>query len=484
MNEKEKNNSPAGRLSRREILLRMGGLGVCGALGRSKMLSMLASAQGKSGGAQAAPQLSGSQQAGALPGKSQPGVLAQSQLESLPGNPLLLLEDDQLLDDLEKRNFQFFWEQASSVNGLVRDRASVVANETSVVASIAATGFGLTALCIAERRGFISREDARERVLVTLRFLWKKMPTHRGFFFHFADINTGERVWDSEVSSVDTAILLCGILTCRQHFEEHSEISLLAYEIFNRVDWSWLSEDTSVLPHGWTPEGGFLPYRWDYYSEMMMIYLLGLGSFTHPLPVEAWTAWKRTKFEFDGIRYIGSFAPLFVHQYSQAWFDFRGKRDAYADYFVNSAMATDAHRLFCLELAKQFPDYSDDLWGISASDSQKGYVIWGGPPMMGPIDGTVVPSAAAGSLAFLPQPVMRVMKNIRDHYGKAMSKYGFVNAFNPLKNWYDTDVVGIDTGITMLMAENARTGFVWETFMKNPEAQRGMERAGFKKEQG
>jgi len=483
MNEKKKNSSWTSRWSRRELLLRMSGLGVCGALGQSKIVSLLA--QEKGGGAQpVAPQQSGSQQTGAIPGKSQPGVLAQSQLESLPGNPLLLLEDDQLLDDLEKRNFQFFWEQASPVNGLVRDRANVVATETSVVASIAATGFGLTALCIAEHRGFISREEARERALVTLRFLWKKMPTHRGFFFHFADINTGERVWDSEVSSVDTAILLCGILTCRQHFEEHSEISLLAYEIFNRVDWSWLSEDTSVLPHGWTPEGGFLPYRWDYYSEMMMIYLLGLGSFTHPLPVQAWTAWKRTKFEFDGIRYIGSFAPLFVHQYSQAWFDFRGKRDAYADYFVNSALATDAHRLFCLELGKQFPDYSDDLWGISASDSQKGYVIWGGPPMMGPIDGTVVPSASAGSLAFLPQPVMRVMKNIRDRYGKALSKYGFVNAFNPLKNWYDTDVVGIDTGITMLMAENARTGFVWETFMKNPEAQRGMERAGFKKEQG
>ena len=348
----------------------MGGLGVCGALGQSKIVSLLA--QEKGGAEPVAPQQSGSQQTGAVPGKSQPGVLAQSQLESLPGNPLLLLEDDQLLDDLEKRNFQFFWEQASPVNGLVRDRANVVTTETSVVASIAATGFGLTALCIAEQRGFISREEARERALVTLRFLWKKMPTHRGFFFHFADINTGERVWDSEVSSVDTAILLCGILMCRQHFEEHSEISLLAYEIFNRVDWSWLSEDTSVLPHGWTPEGGFLPYRWDYYSEMMMIYLLGLGSFTHPLPVQAWTAWKRTKFEFDGIRYIGSFAPLFVHQYSQAWFDFRGKRDAYADYFVNSALATDAHRLFCLELGKQFPDYSDDLWGISASDSQTG----------------------------------------------------------------------------------------------------------------
>ena len=169
-----------------------------------------------------------------------------------------------------------------------------------------------------------------------------------------------------------------------------------------------------------------------------------------------------------------------MHQYSQAWFDFRGKHDKYANYFKNSGIATDVHRRFCLELSKQFPDYSDDLWGITASDSQKGYVIWGGPPSTGPIDGTVVPSASAGSLPFLPQPVMRVLQNIKSHYGGAWCRYGFVNAFNPLKNWYDTDVIGIDTGITMIMAENARTGFVWETFMKNQEAKRGMERAGFK----
>jgi hypothetical protein len=216
---------------------------------------------------------------------------------------------------------------------------------------------------------------------------------------------------------------------------------------------------------------------------MMMIYLLGLGSLPHPLPGDVWNAWKRTKFEYDGIRYIGSFAPLFVHQYSQAWFDFRGKRDQYADYFENSMLATDAHRHFCLELGKQFPDYSDDLWGISASDSQKGYVIWGGPPTMGPIDGTVVPSAAAGSLPFMTQPVMRVLRNIKDHYGRAWTRYGFLNAFNPLKNWYDSDAIGIDLGISMLMAENVRTGFVWNTFMKNQEAQRGMERAGLRKYQ-
>jgi hypothetical protein len=160
----------------------------------------------------------------------------------------------------------------------------------------------------------------------------------------------------------------------------------------------------------------------------MMIYLLGMGSSSHPLRPEAWLAWKRTTFEYDGLRYIGSFAPLFVHQYSQAWFDF----------------------------------------------------LWGGPPAMGPIDGTVVPAAPGGSLPFLPEATMRVLKNIRAHYPQAWSRYGFVDAFNPLKKWYDTDIVGIDTGITMIMAENARTAFVWETFMKNPEAQRGMTNAGFK----
>ena len=229
------------------------------------------------------------------------------------------------------------------------------------------------------------------------------MPTHRGFFFHWANTNTGERIWDAEVSSVDTAILLCGILTARQHFH-YAEITRLAYEIFNRVDWTWLSEDTIMLPHGWTPEVGFLPYRWDYYSELMMIYLLGLGSEAYPLPPDSWNAWKRTTFEYDGLRYIGSYAPLFVHQYSQAWFDFRGKRDRYADYFKNSAIATEVHHRFCLELRKQFPDYSDDLWGITASDSQHGYAVWGGPPEIGPIDGTVVPSATGVHSHFCPNP--------------------------------------------------------------------------------
>jgi hypothetical protein len=390
------------------------------------------------------------------------------------------LRDDPLLEDLERANFRFFWEQANPDTGLVRDRFNVRQPDKSELASIAATGFGLTALCIGENRHYISRSESQRRVLDTLRFLWKKLPHHRGFFYHWANVNTGQRIWDSEVSSVDTAILLCGILTCRQHFA-HPEIYELASAIYNRVDWNWLSEDTPVLPHGWTPESGFLQYRWDDYSEMMMMYLLGLGSDTHPLHAKAWNSWRRSTFEYNGIRYIGSFAPLFIHQYSQAWFDFRGKRDRYADYFRNSIVATDVHRRFCLDLAKQFPDYGDDLWGITASDSSKGYVIWGGPPSTGPIDGTVVPCASGGSLPFQPEAAMRVLRNIKDRYGqKTWSDYGFVDAFNPLTKWYDTDVIGIDIGITMVMAENARTAFVWDTFMKNPEAKRAMDRAGFK----
>ena len=439
------------QFSRRELLRQMAGLAAAWPSGSRRVLS--------------------------LPAESQGTGIASAQAE---GEIPLSKDDDQFLEELERANFQFFWEQASSQTGLVKDRCNVHADGTSVVASIAATGFGLTALCIGEKRGYLPSREAYTRALTALRFLWGKLPNHRGFFFHFADVNTGARLWDSEVSSVDTAILLCGVLTCRQHFRS-PEIRRLSLDIFNRVEWNWLAEDTPLLSHGWMPEVGFLPYRWDDYSELMMLYLLGMGSLTSPLKADTWTAWKRTTFEYDGLRYIGSFAPLFVHQYSQAWFDFRNRRDQYTDYFQNSTLATEAHRLFCLDLAKQFPDYGDDLWGITASDSQNGYVVWGGPPAVGPIDGTVVPSAAGGSLVFLPQEALRVLRYVRTRYGdQAWSKYGFVNAFNPLTKWFDTDVIGIDSGITMVMAENLRTGFVWKTFMKNPEAQRGMELAALK----
>ena len=210
--------------------------------------------------------------AGALPALADPQH-PPPQLSPPPALPRFSLtpEDDQFLNDLERANFLFFWEQASPKTGMVKDRCNVQTTDEGIVASIAATGFGLTALCIADQRGFISTGNALERIFAVLRFLWKKVPHHRGFFYHFANINTGERVWDSEISSVDTAILLCGILTCREHFK-HPDVAQLANLIFSRVDWTWLSEDTALLPHGWTPEIGFLPNRWDYYSELMMMY--------------------------------------------------------------------------------------------------------------------------------------------------------------------------------------------------------------------
>jgi hypothetical protein len=406
----------------------------------------------------------------------------QHAARKMPSLGLVSPEDDQFLEELEQATFQYFWDQGNPKTGLVKDRCNTRTEDNGIVASIAATGFGLTALCIGDKRGYISRAAALERVRATLQSLWDRLPNHRGFFYHWANVNTGERVWDSEVSSVDTAILLCGVLACHEHFWI-DDVQELADDIFDRVEWSWLSEDTALLTHGWTPEVGFLPYRWDYYSELMMMYLLGMGSDTYPLHPQAWVAWKRLTFDYEGQRYIGSFAPLFVHQYSQAWFDFRNKRDKFADYFQNSVIATRVHRQFCIELGQQFPSYNADMWGITASDSMYGYVAWGGPPETGPIDGTIVPCASAGSLPFLPQETMRVLRNIRQQYPEAWSKYGFVDAFNPLKKWYDQDVIGIDLGITLLMAENVRTGFIWETFMKSEVAQRGMARAGFKKDE-
>jgi hypothetical protein len=393
--------------------------------------------------------------------------------------PALAPDDDKFLDDLERQHFQYFWEQTNPKTGLIKDRWDGTNNDKGIVASIAATGFGLTALCIGHERGFAPPGEIRSRVLAALNSLWKDMPNHRGFFYHWANINTGERMWDSEVSSIDTALLLCGVLSCREYFAS-GPIERLASAVFNRVEWTWAAEDTALVSHGWMPEAGFLPYRWDYYSELVIMNLLGLGSSSHPLPESSWDAWKRTWFEYGGLRYIGSFAPLFVHQYPQAWFDLRGKRDRYADYFQNSISATEAHRLFCLDLRGRFPDYSNDLWGITASDSPHGYQAWGGPPAMGPIDGTVAPAAAGGSLVFVPAQALRVLKNIRARFGdRAWRRYGLIDAFNPHTNWYDPASIGIDTGVTLLMAENLRTGFVWKIFMKSAEAKRGIERAGF-----
>ena len=385
--------------------------------------------------------------------------------------------DDQLLDDIERAAFQFFWNEASPATGLVKDRALADGGDTRTLSSIAATGFGLAGLCIADHRGYGS--NIRQRVITALQFLLNQAPVQNGWFYHFMDMNTGQRSGTSEISSIDSALLLGGILTARAYFNDPT-LTSLATQIYNRVDFPWMLNGNASLCMGWTPENGFLNAYWNMYAEEMMLYLLGIGSPTYPLPPSAWSVFVRNPMQFQNYRYISGAAPLFIHQYSHAFFDFRNKQDAYANYFQNSITATQAHKLFCLSLAGQFPDYSDSLWGITASDSAHGYVGWGGPPATGPIDGTVVPAAAAGSVPFASSDALKVLRTIRGHYPSAWRKYGFVDAFNPLTGWADPDVVGIDTGISMLMAENARTGFVWQTFMRNPEAGTAMNLAGFR----
>lgn len=390
--------------------------------------------------------------------------------------------DEQLLDEIQRAIFSFFWSEASPKTGQVKDRALANGNDSRMMASIAATGFGLTSLCIGERRGYGKAAEILDRVRKTLRHIANDLPNEHGFFFHFVHMETGQRWAKCELSSIDSSILLCGVLTARQYFADQ-EIKDLATKIYERVDWPWMLNGGSTLSMGWHPESGFLKARWEHYCELMMIYLLAIGSPTHPVPASSWDAWTRPKINYREIEYISGNDPIFTHQYSHAWFDFRKKRDAYANYFENSVKATHAHKLFCLSLRDRFPDYSENLWGISASDYVKGYTAWGGPPAQGPIDGSIVPCATGGSLPFLFDDCVRVLRNLRGPYAaKVWKKYSFVDAFNPLTSWYDADVLGIDLGITMLMAENHRTGFVWEQFMKNEETKRAMARVGFRAE--
>src|SRR3954462_6971511 len=389
--------------------------------------------------------------------------------------------DDQLLDEIERAAFQFFWTEASPTTGQVKDRALANGGDTRTVSSIAETGFGLTALCIGAQRGYAASADIKARVLLTLQTILNQLPQQNGWFYHFLDMNTLARAGTSEVSPIDSSVLLCGVLTARQFYAQDAQIPALATQIYERVDFPWMLNGGSAYSLAWTPENGFMSQRWDTYSEMMMLYLLGIGSPTHPAPAATWDAFARPTFTFQNITYVtDTSAPIFIHQYSHAWFDFRNKQDAYANYFQNSVSATQAHKAFCLSLTPQFSDYAANLWGISASDSKNGYVVWGGPPSIGPIDGSVVPCATAGSLPFLKADCLAVLRNIRFNFtAQAWKKYGFVDAFNPLANWSNPDVLGIDLGISMLMAENSRTSFVWQTFMANPEVQAAMAAANF-----
>ncbi len=378
-----------------------------------------------------------------------------------------------MLHEIERRAVLFFIEQSDPRTGLVRDRCRATGLESRQVASIAATGFGLSALCIADRRRFLPRGEPHRRVLRTLHFLDTKAGHNRGFFWHFLDRRTGRRAWGSEASSIDTTWLLCGVLHAQAHFDTPA-INRAAREIIDRVEWDWMLDGGKLLSHGWTPQGGFLPYHWDSYSELMAAYLLGMGSETHPIPAACWDAWKRPLADEGGRRFIGCAMPLFTHQYSHAWFDFRDRRDRYAEYFENSRQATLANRQICIDVAGKYPWYGQTTWGLTSCDSRGGYSKCNRP------DGLVVPCAAGGSLPFAPQECAAALESMLQRYGSQVwGRYGFTDAFHPGERWFGPDVLGIDLGIMLLMAENARTGSVWEAVMSTPEAQRGMAAAGF-----
>lgn len=390
------------------------------------------------------------------------------------------------LDDLIQQGCLFFWEQASPTTGQVLDRANNYLGgvlDPRTTASIASTGFGLTALCIADSYGYlpsVSHAQIVERVQTTLSWYLNNMPEANGFFYHFSDINTGVRVPGSEVSSIDTSILLCGVLAARAYFGgENTAIQSLATQIYERVNWPWMLNGGSTFSMGWMPDSGFLTARYDTYCELMMLYLLAIGSPTYPVAPSYWDNFARPMISYNGDQYIsGNADPLFTHQYSHAWFDFRNKSDAYANYFTNSVAATNAHKSFCLLTYPQW--YNTDHWGITSSDYEGGYTAWGGPPAQGPIDGTVVPCAAAGSLAFESAACYPVLDALLGAYGNpAWGRYGFVDAFHPAANWYDKDCIGIDQGISVLMAENLRSGLVWSIFMSNPEPLNAMQLVGF-----
>ena len=408
-----------------------------------------------------------------------------------PARSVFSAQDEVFLEDLQRRLFQFFWEQADPQTGLVPDRARTDASALDEnhrnVGSIASTGFGLTALCIAAERRWIDAAQARERTRATLRFFADRAIHQRGWFYHWLDTKTGERRWKSEVSSIDTALLLGGVLTVRQCFANDQEINRLATKIYQRVDFRWmLNGDPLLLSHGWKPESGFLRPRWDTYSEDTILYLLAIGSSTHAISPRSWYALWKDRYRYEGHSYFTTIGvPLFMHQYSHAWVDFRGRRETQGDridYFENSVQATLAHRAFCINLAHEFPGYGPDLWGITASDSVKGYLAWGGPPHDPSIDGTIVPSAAGGSLMFTPELTVRALRKMREKHGeKIYGRYGFVDAFNPNTGWVNPDVIGISQGIILLSAENARTGNVWRWFMKNSEIPLAMRRVGLVK---
>ena len=426
------------------------------------------------------------------------------------------------LDTVSERTFRFFWDTQNPTTHLIPDRWP-----TPSFSSIAAVGFGLNAYAIGAERGWVSRAQARDRTLETLQSLYMLpqgpaatgVAGYKGFYYHFLDMETGMRYKDVELSSVDTSLLLAGVLFGQSYFDgaDPAEVSIRAYadSIYRRVDWAWFRNQSPLLSMSWSPEKGFNSYQWRGLNEAMIVYLLALGSPTHPIDSTAWPAWTSTyKWgSYYGQQHVG-FAPLFGHQYSQVWVDFRGIQDEYMrghgiDYFENSRRATVAQRAYAADNPNGWTGYAADMWGITASDGPfdgtltiagksrhfYSYAARGTDFTETRDDGTIAPTAAGGSVAFAPAIAIEALVAMRDRYGdNVFSRYGFVDAFNPTLvgsapitsgrivpglGWFDGDYLGIDQGPILAMLENYHSELIWKRMRTNPYLIRGLQRAGF-----
>ncbi|MEO6191714.1 MAG: glucoamylase family protein [Thermoanaerobaculia bacterium] len=443
-----------------------------------------------------------------------------------PSDVLAASTDQALLDDVERRGFQFFWELADPQTLLIPDRAP-----TPSFSSIAAVGFGLTAYGIGAERGYVPRAQAAARTLATLRSLAamrqgpeaRGVSGYKGFFYHFLDMKTAERFKTVELSTVDTSLLMAGVLFAQSYFDRddatESAIRSTAEELYGRVDWPWEQARNPAISMGWTPEEGFHTYDWRGYNEAMIVVLLALGSPTHPVDASAWGEYMKTARwgTFEGQEHF-LFAPLFGHQYSHVWVDFRGIQDdairghgiAGFDYFENSRRATLAQHAYAIANPNGYRDYGERVWGLTACDGPMdatvtidgrartfyGYAARGATTGEIRDDGTIAPTAAISSIVFTPELSIAALREMKDRYGKNLySKYGFLDAFNPTlrtsqgvasghvdpaQGWFDVDYLGIDQGPIVAMIENHRSGLVWKTMRKNPHIVRGLKRAGFR----
>ncbi|WP_417736647.1 glucoamylase family protein [Rosistilla oblonga] len=404
-------------------------------------------------------------------------------------------EDGLFLRDMQQRCYRYFLEASHPATGLVSDRSAADGSRASEHSSIAACGFGLAAHAIAADQEWLPRGEIAERVEVLLRTLVERADHERGFLYHFLNRADARRTWNSEASTIDTALVVAGAMTAAGCFSEERSIVALADALYRRVEWTWMLGSDDCLHMGWTPEDGTIPHRWDHFSELLILVLLAIGAPENPIPPRCWQAWNRRPILTFGDTSFLSYPPLFVHQYPAAFFDFRRFRSPSGrSYFDNAVIAHQAQIQFMTDLGNKYADqlghYGPRLWGLTSSDSDAGYRDWGGPYQDGRcepdrgIDGTLVPSAAAGGLPFVPRQAMETLRYQESQFGDAIyGRYGFVNAHNPASGWIDSDVIGIDTGISLLMAENLISGSVWDWFGRHPAAIRGLRLAGFSRDE-